>query len=460
MFDQEEVALQAISPIDGRYRSQTSALSEYFSEMALIKHRVLVEVEWLIHLSSLDAIPELPVFSELDAAFLRSIYENFNVSDALDVKHIEHRTNHDVKAVEYFLRERLAGSRFSAARPFLHFACTSEDISNLAYALICQRGIAEAWHSQARLLVDTTAAMARDYASASMLARTHGQAATPTTLGKEVAVFVARWRRQLGLLQKQEFLAKINGAVGAFNAHLAAYPRIDWERVAADFVVGLGLTYNPLTTQIEPHDSLAECFHTVIRFNNITIDFDRDIWSYVSVGYLRQKPVEGEVGSSTMPHKVNPIDFENSEANAGISNALFEHLSGKLPISRLQRDLSDTSALRNIGVGIAHSYLSVKYALRGLAKVAVDRQALDRDLEGSWEVLGEAIQTIMRKAGYEDAYERLKDLTRGSHIDQSSISAFIAALNLPPEDKQRLLDMTPSSYTGLASKLVDNLGPG
>jgi adenylosuccinate lyase len=370
------------------------------------------------------------------------------------VKEIERTTNHDVKAVEYYIKERLDSSSLRDVKEWVHFACTSEDINNLAYALMLQGGVTQLYVPAARKVADAVAQLAADLNAQPMLARTHGQPASPTTLGKELAVFVARWDRQLRQIAAQEYLGKINGAVGNWNAHAAAYPDLPWPRIAQDFVESLGLTYNPLTTQIEPHDYLAECFHTLMRFNNIAIDFTRDVWAYISLGYFKQRVIAGEVGSSTMPHKVNPIDFENAEANLGIANALLDHLAGKLPQSRLQRDLTDSSALRNIGVGIAHSLIAFSSISRGLAKLSVDAAAMARDLDANWVVLGEAIQTVMRKAGHDNPYEKLKELTRGARIGPEEMRAFIGGLDLPEDDKQRLLALTPSTYIGLASELA------
>jgi adenylosuccinate lyase len=453
----KSMSLKAISPLDGRYAEQTAALAEYFSEWALIKFRVLIEAEWLIALSEHPAIAEVRRFTSDETTRLRGLVAGFDDTAAQRVKDIERTTRHDVKAVEYFVKERLDGTSLADVREWVHFACTSEDINNLAHALMLKGGMENVWLPQARRLAESVAILAEAHATAPMLSRTHGQAATPTTVGKELAVFVGRWQRQLRHLEAQEYLGKINGAVGNFNAHAAAYPRAPWEEIARSFVGGLGLTYNPLTTQIEPHDYLAECFQGVMRFNNVTLDFDRDVWTYISLGYFKQRPVAGEVGSSTMPHKVNPIDFENSEANLGLSNAVLDHLGNKLPLSRLQRDLTDSSALRNMGVGLAHSHLALQSALRGLGKLSVDEAALRRDLDETWEVLGEAVQTVMRKAGHSAAYEKLKELTRGAAITGKDMRAFIADLELPVEDKQRLLEMTPSTYLGLAPDLLRHI---
>ncbi|HEX8237485.1 MAG TPA: adenylosuccinate lyase [Abditibacteriaceae bacterium] len=448
------MSLQAISPLDGRYAEQTAALSSSFSEAALIKFRVLVEVRWLLALSGQPEIAEVRAFSAEEQATLQRIVDEFIEADAERVKEIERTTRHDVKAVEYYIKEELAQTSLHDVSEWVHFACTSEDINNLSHALMLQGGIQKVWLPRAQELVDTVAAMAQEFASTPMLARTHGQTASPTTVGKELAVFVHRWQRQLKHIAAQEYLGKINGAVGNFNAHVAAYPNVDWPAFAQRFVESLGLTYNSLTTQIESHDYMAELFQSLMRFNNVLLDFDRDLWTYISMGYFKQKVVAGEVGSSTMPHKVNPIDFENSEANIGLSNAVLDHLANKLPVSRLQRDLTDSSAIRNMGVGVAYSLIALGSALRGLKKLSLDERVLANDLDNSWEVLGEAVQTVMRKAGLQNPYEKLKELTRGEKIDAVKMRNFVESLELPAEDKARLLQMTPGSYTGLAAQLV------
>lgn len=451
------MTIRAISPLDGRYLEQTNALADYFSEWALMKYRVHVEVEWLIKLSQTENLAEVRSFTAEEVALLREVASSFNDESAARIKEIERTTKHDVKAVEYYIKEQLKNSSLADVLEFVHFACTSEDINNLSHGLMIKGGMEQVWLPMAEKLVDAVAKLAQDTKDIPMLSRTHGQTASPTTVGKELAVFVYRWQRQLRQIGALEYLGKINGAVGNFNAHTSAYPQVAWESLAQSFVEGLGLTYNPLTTQIEPHDYLAEVYHAMIRFNNITLDFDRDIWQYISLAYFKQRPVAGEVGSSTMPHKVNPINFENSEANMGISNAVLDHLANKLPISRMQRDLTDSSALRNMGVGIAHSYLALQSALRGLAQLSVNPQALEQDLNNSWEVLAEAVQTVMRKAGHENPYEKLKDLTRGADINIDTMRAFISELDLEAEDKQRLLDMTPGNYIGIAPELVRHI---
>ena len=448
------MSLLAISPLDGRYAEKTAPLREHLSEWALIKHRLLVELRWLRALSAHPDITHLRAFTPAEQAWLTALESDFDLDAAQRVKAIEARTNHDVKAVEYYLRERLESTSLADVTNWLHFACTSDDINNLAYALMFRGAMQTVWQPQARGLLDDLTDLARESAATAMLARTHGQAATPTTLGKELAVFAYRLRRQLRQIAAQEYLGKFNGAVGAFNAHHAAYADVDWLALSRDFVQSLALTHNPLTTQIEPHDYLAELAHSLMRFNTALLDLCRDLWAYISLGYFRQGVVAGETGSSTMPHKVNPIDFENAEANLGISNATLAHLADKLPVSRLQRDLSDSSALRNVGAAIAHSYLALLSARRGLNKIAVDRAALAADLDEAWEVLAEAAQTIMRKQGMGDAYEQLKALTRGQRISREHLHDFIESLPLPAGEKRRLLQLTPATYIGLAPDLV------
>jgi adenylosuccinate lyase len=436
------VTLRAISPLDGRYERQVAELRDHVSEWALIRARVRVEVEWLLVLAP-----------DLDAAPLRALVDGFSGADADEVKAIEARTNHDVKAVEYFLRERVP----ERVRELVHFGLTSEDVNNLAYALLLRGAVLDVWRPAASELVDGVTALAVATAGVPLLSRTHGQPATPTTFGKEMAVFVGRWRRQLDQLERQEFRGKLNGAVGTYGALVVARPEVDWEDVSRRFVESLGLVWAPLTTQIEPHDWIAELFHLLARFNAILVDFDRDVWAYVSRGLVRQRPVAGEVGSSTMPHKVNPIDFENSEANAGVGSALALHMASTLPVSRLQRDLSDSSLLRNSGAVVGHSLLAVRSALRGLGKISVDEAALAAELDGAWEVLAEAVQTVMRKRGGGDPYEQLKALTRGAGIDRERLREFVAAADLDAEDRERLLALTPAQYVGLAERLVEHL---
>jgi len=443
-----------ISPVDGRYAKQTEALSSDFSEYALIKSRVRVEVEWLLFLAERPEITALRPFDSDEQDYLRGIAEGFEPKDAERVKEIEATTRHDVKAVEYFLQEKLRGTTLEDTIPFIHFCCTSEDINNLAYGLMLRGGIHEKWLPLAHLMVDDVAALAGKTRDTAILSRTHGQPASPTTLGKELAVFVHRWRRQLVQIAAVEYLGKFSGTVGNYHTHSIAYPELDWETLSRTFIEGLGLTWNPLTTQIESHDYIAELAHALARFNTVLLGFDQDVWTYISLGYFKQRVVAGEVGSSTMPHKVNPINFENSEANVGIANALLLHLASKLPVSRLQRDLTDSSALRNLGTAVAHSFVALHATRRGLGVLEVSAQAIGRDLDDAWEVLAEPIQTVMRRVGMENAYERLKDLTRGAGISQEAIQAFLSELDLPEDDKQRLLALTPATYTGLASRLV------
>ncbi len=445
--------LTAISPIDGRYGSKTKDLRAIFSEYGLIRHRVLVEVRWLQKLASIDAISEVPPLSPHAQQILDGIVENFSEEDAQRVKNIERTTNHDVKAVEYFLKEKIQGnSELEAISEFIHFACTSEDINNLSYALMLSQGRSQALLPIMDQMVDAITTLAHDYADVSMLSRTHGQTASPTTVGKEMANVAYRLKRQRTQLISVPMLGKINGAVGNYNAHLSAYPTLDWEAIAEEFVTSLGLAWNPYTIQIEPHDYIAEMFNALARFNTILIDFDRDIWGYIAQGYFKQKTVAGEVGSSTMPHKVNPIDFENSEGNLGIANALFDHLGNKLPISRWQRDLTDSTVLRTLGVGIAHAIIAYQATLKGISKLQLNPQRLADDLDNAWEVLAEPVQTVMRRYGIEKPYEKLKELTRGQGgINETTMQAFITQLDIPADAKQRLLEMTPTHYTGNAS---------
>lgn len=453
------MTIRAITPLDGRYAAQVSGLADHLSEWALIKRRLQVEVEWVLEMARRTEIADLRPFTDDEQALLNAIVTQFDDAAAERIKQIERTTNHDVKAVEYYIRERLANSSLRDVCEWVHFCCTSEDINNLAHALMLRGAICEEWLPQATALVDSVASLAQATSRTPLLARTHGQPASPTTLGKELAVFVYRWRRQLRQIDAAEYLGKFNGAVGSYNAHAIAYPDAPWQDISRQFVERLGLTHNPLTTQIEPHDYLAEIFHALIRFNTITLDFDRDMWAYISLGVFRQKPVHGEVGSSTMPHKVNPINFENSEANMGISSALLENLATKLPVSRLQRDLTDSSALRNMGPAVGHSLVGLRSAMRGLQQLAVDDSLLTAELDDAWEVLAEAVQTVMRKQGSSDAYEQMKSFTRGQNITQADMRSFIDALRLPAADKQRLLQLTPSDYTGIAASLVRNISP-
>ena len=452
-------SLTAVSPLDGRYRARVAPLAPLVSEFGLIRARVHVEIEWFLHLANTPAIIELPAPDAHRTAACRSVYRDFTVADAEHIRGIEARTNHDVKAVEYFVKGRIAAiDGLSAYTEFVHFACTSEDINNLAYATMLQRARDEVMAPAMRDLVGTVRGLAAANAGVPMLARTHGQAASPTTVGKEFAVFAARLARQLASLQDVRILGKANGAVGNYNAHLAAFPDVDWPAVAADFVRGLGLDHNGYTTQIEPHDYIAEYFDALARFNQVLLDFDRDMWGYISLGYFRSRKVAGETGSSTMPHKVNPIDFENSEGNIGIANALLSHLGGKLAVSRWQRDLSDSTALRSVGACLGHSLVAVVAALRGIGRLEVDTERLDADLADSWEVLAEAVQTVMRRAGMDEPYERLKELTRGERLDAAGYSALIDALDLPADARESLRGLTPAGYTGLAQELAETLG--
>jgi adenylosuccinate lyase len=444
-------ALTAVSPIDGRYASKTADLREVFSEFGLIKRRILVEIRWLQCLAAHTAIPEVPNLSSAANRQLEQILASFSEVDARRIKDIERTTNHDVKAVEYFIKERFAGNaELESIAEFVHFACTSEDINNLSHALMLRDGVRQILAPAMTQISAALRALAHDTASAPMLSRTHGQTASPTTMGKELANVVARLSRQLQQLEHVQYLGKINGAVGNYNAHLVAYPHVDWQANAQHFVESLGLTWNAYTTQIEPHDYMAELFDTVTRFNTILIDFNRDIWGYISLGYFKQQTVAGEVGSSTMPHKVNPIDFENSEGNLGLANAVLGHLAAKLPISRWQRDLTDSTVLRNMGVGFGYSLIAYQSSLKGIGKLQLNEIRLAQDLDDSWEVLAEPIQTVMRRYGIEKPYEKLKELTRGQAMSREVIQAFVATLDLPETARKALLALTPASYIGNA----------
>jgi adenylosuccinate lyase len=450
--------LTNLSPVDGRYAGKVDALRPFLSEFGLIRFRVLVEVRWLQALSNEPAIVEVPPFSDAANTLLETIVADFSPEDARRVKDIERTTNHDVKAVEYFLKERIADNEeLVKVGEFIHFACTSEDINNLSYALMLKAVRDDVLLPEMRQVIEAIWAQAQDYAAQPMLCRTHGQPATPSTMGKEFANVAARLERQYQQLTVVQLLGKMNGAVGNYNAHVTAYPEVDWPRLAQGFVESLGLIFNPYTIQIEPHDYIAEFFHALSRFNTILIDFDRDIWGYISLGYFRQKTVAGEVGSSTMPHKVNPIDFENSEGNLGLANALMAHLAEKLPVSRWQRDLTDSTVLRNIGVGIAHTSIALQSALKGLGKLQLNPAALEADLDGNWEVLAEPIQTVMRRYGVEKPYEKLKELTRGQRVGSDALRVFVQSLEIPEDAKQRLLALTPNSYIGLADKLAKRI---
>ncbi len=451
------MSLTAISPVDGRYASKTAPLSAEFSEFGLIRNRAIVELRWLQLLAGDPGIAEV----SLSAAALAEIdmmVSDFSEADAARVKEIEHTTNHDVKAVEYFLQEKFeCNAELNAVSGFLHFACTSEDINNLSQALSLKNGAHTTLLSTATKVTQAIESLAAEYADIPMLCRTHGQTATPSTMGKEMANVAFRLQRQASVIKDIPLLGKMNGAVGNYNAHSSAYPDVNWPALSQQFVESLGLTFNPYTTQIEPHDYMAELFDAFSRFNTILIDFSRDIWSYISIGYFKQKVISGEVGSSTMPHKVNPIDFENAEGNFGIANALFGHFSAKLPISRWQRDLTDSTVLRNLGVAFAHSLIAYESLLKGISKLQLDEQALAADLDASWEVLAEPIQTVMRRYGIENPYEKLKALTRGEAITQATLQQFIETLDLPDHIKQELASLTPATYTGYATELTRKL---
>lgn len=450
--------LTAISPVDGRYGSKTQDLRPIFSEFGLIRHRVLVEVRWLQMLAANPDIKEVPALGGHANNVLEKIVDDFGVEEAQRVKNIERTTNHDVKAVEYFLKEKIAGNKeLESVSEFIHFACTSEDINNLSHALMLREARTQALLPQMDNIINAITKLAHEHAEQPMLSRTHGQPASPTTLGKEMANVVYRLKRQREQLSDTPLLGKINGAVGNYNAHLSAYPEIDWPAVAEKFITDLGLQWNPYTIQIEPHDYIAEFFDAVARFNNILLDFDRDVWSYISLGYFKQKTVAGEVGSSTMPHKVNPIDFENSEGNLGIANAIFNHLSNKLPVSRWQRDLTDSTVLRNLGTGVAHSVIAYQSSLRGIGKLEANPDLINNDLDNTWEVLAEPVQTVMRRYGIENPYEKLKEMTRGKGITQESLQKFIKGLDIPDDAKKRLLEMTPASYIGNAVTQAKNI---
>ncbi|MDB3900455.1 adenylosuccinate lyase [Luminiphilus sp.] len=446
---------KAISPLDGRYAAKIDPLREIFSEYGLIERRLYVEVRWLQKLSSTPGIVEVESFDQAATDHLQAIIDAFDLDAAQAIKAIERTTNHDVKAIEYFLKDSLqTNAALAQASEFVHFACTSEDINNLSHALMLRDGIPVIAHEM-RAIITAIDALATQYSDLSMLSRTHGQTASPTTLGKEMANVSARLRRQLAGVESITPLGKFNGAVGNFNAHLSAYPDINWPQLSQEFVESLGLEWNPMTTQIEPHDYMAELFQAISRFNTILIDFDRDIWSYISLGYFKQRTIEGEIGSSTMPHKVNPIDFENSEGNLGLANAILAHLSEKLPMSRWQRDLTDSTVLRNMGVGFGYSLLAYTATLKGISKLEVNPSRLAEDLDNSWEVLAEPIQTVMRRYGIPEPYEKLKALTRGQAITRDTLHTFITTLELPKETKTQLLALTPANYVGLAKKLTE-----
>ena len=447
--------LDALSPLDGRYARSVDALRAHFSESALIRYRLRIEIEWLKALAAEPAIVELKPFSAKTVAALDKLVDKFSGRDAVAIKTIEARTNHDVKAIEYWMKDRLAGNKeVERSLEFIHFACTSEDINNLSYALMLIEAREKVMLPKLDEVIGTMRGLAHQHADLAMLSRTHGQPASPTTLGKEMANFVHRLRRARARIAGVSVLGKINGAVGNYNAHMAAYPGFGWEAFCGRFVEGLGLEFNPYTTQIEPHDCCAELFDAWAGANTVLLDLDRDLWGYISLGYFKQRLKAGEVGSSTMPHKVNPIDFENSEGNIGVANALLRHLSDKLPVSRWQRDLSDSTALRNVGNALGHTLLAYVACLRGLGKLETNPARLAEDLEANWEVLAEPVQQVMRRYGVADAYEKLKDLTRGKGIDEKRIAAFIRTLPIPAEARKRLLQLTPALYTGLAADLA------
>src|SRR5450830_120128 len=455
----ELTPLNALSPLDGRYQAKLDPLRPYFSEFALIRHRALVEVEWLKALAAAPELKEIAPFSASTIQELDNAISSFGETEASQVKAIESRTNHDVKALEYWLKAKFDGNaEVRAASEFIHFACTSEDINNLSHALMLKAARDNVILPTLDQLITRFTELAKELADVPMLSRTHGQTASPTTVGKEMANVVYRLRRQRKQLAENEILGKINGAVGNFNAHLSAYPEFDWETFAQKFVTNLGLTYNPYTIQIEPHDYMAELYDTLARINTILIDINRDIWGYISVGYFKQKVKAGEIGSSTMPHKVNPIDFENSEGNFGLANAVLRHLAEKLPISRWQRDLTDSTVLRNMGVAFGYTLLGYDSCLRGLNKLEINPEKLALDLDASWEVLAEPIQTVMRRYGIQNPYEQLKELTRGKGgINKASLHIFISGLEIPSGAKQALLDMTPASYIGKATELANRI---
>ncbi|MCB5309009.1 adenylosuccinate lyase [Yersinia massiliensis] len=451
-------SLTAVSPIDGRYGDKVSALRPIFSEFGLLKFRVQVEVRWLQKLAACAEIKEVPAFDADANAYLDEIVQEFNEQDAQRIKVIERTTNHDVKAVEYFLKEKVESiPALHVVSEFIHFACTSEDINNLSHALMLHTARQDVVLPMWRQIIDSIKALAHQYRDLPLLSRTHGQPATPSTIGKEFANVAYRMERQFRQLSQVEILGKINGAVGNYNAHIVAYPEVNWHQFSEEFVTSLGITWNPYTTQIEPHDYIAELFDCVARFNTILIDFDRDIWGYVALNHFKQKTIAGEIGSSTMPHKVNPIDFENSEGNLGLSNAVLGHLASKLPVSRWQRDLTDSTVLRNLGVGLGYALIAYQATLKGISKLEVNEAHLLEELDHNWEVLAEPIQTVMRRYGIEKPYEKLKELTRGKRVDAAGMQAFIDGLALPDEEKTRLKAMTPANYIGRAVTMVDEL---
>ncbi len=454
----ELTQLTAISPVDGRYASKSAELRSIFSEYGLLKYRVQVEVRWLQMLSEQASIAEVPAFSEASHTLLNNIVANFSVDDAMRIKEIERTTNHDVKAVEYFLKEQVeSNSELNAISEFIHFACTSEDINNLSHGLMLTEARDTVLLPYCDKLISEITRLAKEYKTIPMMARTHGQPASPTTMGKEMANVAMRLRRQRDQIAAVTLLGKINGAVGNYNAHLSAYADTDWHSLSESFVTSLGLTWNPYTTQIEPHDYIAELFDAVARFNTIILDFDRDVWGYIALGHFKQKTIAGEIGSSTMPHKVNPIDFENSEGNLGLANAIFDHLAAKLPVSRWQRDLTDSTVLRNLGVGVGYAVIAYQATLKGISKLEVNEASLLAELDNNWELLAEPIQTVMRRFGIEKPYEKLKELTRGKKVNAEVIAEFIDGLELPDAVKAELKTLSPANYIGDAIRLVDQL---
>lgn len=447
------IMITSLSPLDGRYENKVKELFPYFSEYGLIKYRLIVEISFFMMLSSEAGIEELPPFSDKELEMLESIVENFNEKEAEKVKDIEKTTNHDVKAVEYYIKEKLEKTSLKKYTEFIHFACTSEDINNLSYALMLKGGVEDVLLPAMDGLNKKITQLAKEWQKTPLLSLTHGQPATPTTVGKELKVFAKRLQRQIDHLKKQEFFGKLNGATGTFSAHLAAYPSVNWMELSKNFIQNLGLTHNPLTTQIEEHDFQSEIFDTIARFNTILLDIDRDMWMYISRGVFKQKVVKGEVGSSTMPHKVNPIDFENSEGNLGLANAILRHLSEKLPISRMQRDLTDSTVQRNNGVALGYSLLAYKSTLKGLDKLELNKKFIQEELDRNWALLAEPIQTVMRKHAVPKAYEKLKELTRGKEVNEITVRNFIKNLDIPKEDRERLLKLTPATYIGMADKL-------
>ncbi|GBL03354.1 adenylosuccinate lyase [Glaciecola sp. KUL10] len=451
-------SLTALSPVDGRYGSKTAELREFFSEYGLIKQRVLVEIRWLQALAAHNDIVEVPAFSDEANALLNGIVDGFSEEDAQAVKSIERTTNHDVKAVEYFLKNKVEVlPELQAITEFIHFACTSEDINNLSHALMLKGGLDSVLLPYCDQLIEAMKRMAGEYKSIPMMARTHGQPASPTTMGKEMANVMVRLSRQRDQIANVAIMGKINGAVGNYNAHLSAYPNIDWHAFSASFVNSLGIQWNAYTTQIEPHDYIAELYDAIARFNTIIIDFDRDVWGYIALGHFKQKTIAGEIGSSTMPHKVNPIDFENSEGNLGIANAILQHLASKLPVSRWQRDLTDSTVLRNLGVGLGYAVIAYQATLKGISKLEVNEASLRAELDNNWELLAEPIQTVMRRYAIEKPYEKLKELTRGKKVNAEVMSAFVDGLEMPEAAKEELKKLAPDNYIGDAIRLVDQL---